>query len=258
MSAISIVWSTLYVYLCSWYGKTTYNWILKLHDILKGKETFIISGYFYTQKKTSFRHCSLHRIIRHGVSSWNFQPNFGKVQGNQFLIGIKGIKEVWIIKWCDVVRQVLFEPIKVFKIKSCQFWFIGRFLSTRSLCSAKQQQRRVRQKEERQKEERRVWGNCSVRPAQRDYYRSTARGSRNSSAPACNLLKRGRNMAKLFCDWLKIQNGFQNYFKNGWNELFFLNQVLKQFFFENIDKKWILGWSQKARIEEELILITFH
>ena len=29
----------------------TYNWILKLHDILKGKETFIISGYFYTQKK---------------------------------------------------------------------------------------------------------------------------------------------------------------------------------------------------------------
>jgi hypothetical protein len=88
--------------------------------------------------------------------------------------------------------------------------------------------------------------------------RSTARGSRNSSAPACNLLKRGRNVAKLFRDWFKIQNGFQNYFKNGWNELFFLNQVLKQFFFENIDKKWILGWSQKARIEEELILITFH
>ena len=175
-----------------------------------------------------------------------FQPNFGKVQGNQFLIGIKGIKEVWIIKWCDVVRQVLFEPIKVFKIKSCQFWFIGRFLSTRSLCSAKQQQ------------QRRVRGNCSVRPAQSDYYRSIARGSRNSSAPACNLLKRGRNLAKLFSDWLKIQNGFQNYFKNGWNELFFLNQVLKQFFFENIDKKWILGWSQKARIEEELILITFH
>ena len=53
----------------------------------------------------------------------------------------------------------------------------------------------------------------------RDLHRATsigssiARGSRNSSAPACNLLKRGRNVAKLFFDWLKIQNGFQDYLK---------------------------------------------
>ena len=68
----------------------------------------------------------------------------------------------------------------------------------------------------RQKEER------GVRPpplkagaytGQRDYYRSVARGSRTIRASGCNLLKRGRNLAKLVFDWLKIQNGFQNYLK---------------------------------------------
>ena len=50
-----------------------------------------------------------------------------------------------------------------------------------------------------------------VGPAQshhRSVARYRARGSRNIRETGCNLLKRGRNVAKLFCDWLKYSKWF--------------------------------------------------
>ena len=71
----------------------------------------------------------------------------------------------------------------------------------------------------------------------------TARGSRTTRASGCNLLKRGRNVAKLVCDWFRYSKWIQKWMKRA----ILFQQGFKAIYFENINKNMNIGPEQEDR-----------